>query len=157
MPSKVSGLSIDGGSSWNNDSTPKFNWSDATDASGIKSYWWSIDDSSPTPGWSSFNNTLGGESVTVDFMGEPARFPGGVYVLAAILRCPIYLLLTLHSATNRYDVYCEPFAQKIELPRQSREEVVVGYAQRFARRLEHYGRMAPDNWFNFYDFWETEP
>lgn len=26
--------------------------------------------------------------------------------------------------------------------------------QRFARRLEHFVRRAPDNWFNFYDFWE---
>ena len=26
-------------------------------------------------------------------------------------------------------------------------------AQRYADRLEHYTRLAPDNWFNFYDFW----
>jgi predicted LPLAT superfamily acyltransferase len=24
---------------------------------------------------------------------------------------------------------------------------------RFAERLEHYCRLAPYNWFNFYDFW----
>ena len=23
----------------------------------------------------------------------------------------------------------------------------------YAERLEHYARKAPDNWFNFYDFW----
>ncbi len=27
------------------------------------------------------------------------------------------------------------------------------YVQRYAERLEHYARKAPDNWFNFYDFW----
>jgi predicted LPLAT superfamily acyltransferase len=25
--------------------------------------------------------------------------------------------------------------------------------QRYADRLEHYCRVAPYNWFNFYDFW----
>jgi predicted LPLAT superfamily acyltransferase len=26
--------------------------------------------------------------------------------------------------------------------------------KRYAQRLEHYCRMAPYNWFNFYDFWK---
>jgi len=25
--------------------------------------------------------------------------------------------------------------------------------RRYAERLEHYCRIAPYNWFNFYDFW----
>ena len=25
--------------------------------------------------------------------------------------------------------------------------------QCYAERLEHHARRAPDNWFNFYDFW----
>ena len=100
---------------------------------------------------------LGGGSTKVDFMGEPAHFPNGVYVLAAMLRCPVYLLLALHSGNKRYDLYCEKFADQIELPRGARREGVAGYVQNFAHRLEHYGRMAPDNWFNFYDFWEPNP
>ena len=27
-------------------------------------------------------------------------------------------------------------------------------AERFAKRLEHYARLSPYNWFNFYDFWK---
>ncbi len=50
-PGPVSNLGISGGSTWNDDNTPTFTWDDATDASGIKGYWWSIDDSSPTGGW----------------------------------------------------------------------------------------------------------
>jgi len=26
--------------------------------------------------------------------------------------------------------------------------------QRYAERLEHYARLAPYNWFNFYPFWD---
>ena len=100
---------------------------------------------------------LGGESVKADFMGEPAHFPSGVYFLAAMLRCPVYLLLALHSGKNRYDLYCEKFADQIELPRGARREGAAGYSQSFAHRLEYYGRMAPENWFNFFDFWEARP
>ena len=27
---------------------------------------------------------------------------------------------------------------------------------RYARRLEHYARSAPHNWFNFHDIWDRE-
>ena len=33
--------------------------------------------------------------------------------------------------------------------------VIVGYfiITAYAQRLEHYAKSAPDNWFNFFDFW----
>jgi predicted LPLAT superfamily acyltransferase len=79
--------------------------------------------------------------------------PVGPYLLAAILRCPIYLTFGLFHEPNRYDLYCEPFAERVELPRAAREEAARGYVQRYADRLEHFCRLAPDNWFNFYDYW----
>jgi predicted LPLAT superfamily acyltransferase len=90
----------------------------------------------------------------VDFLGEKARFPTGPYVLAALMKCPVYLTFGLYRAPNGYDLYCEPFEEEIRLPRDGRDEALREYAQRFAVRLEHYVRLAPDNWFNFYDFWE---
>jgi predicted LPLAT superfamily acyltransferase len=29
------------------------------------------------------------------------------------------------------------------------QEAIIAYA----RRVEHFAREAPDNWFNFHDFW----
>ncbi|MBZ0118486.1 MAG: hypothetical protein K8H88_15900 [Sandaracinaceae bacterium] len=97
-------------------------------------------------------------TVAVDFLGSKARFPTGPYLLAAALKCPVYLTFGLYRDPNGYDLHCEPFAERIDLPRragpQARAEALRGYAQRYAERLEHYCRLAPDNWFNFYDFWE---
>ncbi len=56
---------------------------------------------------------------------------------------------------NRYALSCEPFAEQIVLPRKDRDAALAAYVERFARRLEDKARSAPDNWFNFYDFWET--
>jgi predicted LPLAT superfamily acyltransferase len=102
------------------------------------------------------DRVIAGDAVSANFLGAPARFSTGAFALAAMLRCPVYLTFALHKAPNRYDVYCEPFAEHVELPRKARKAALEVYVQRFAQRLEHYCRMAPDNWFNFYDFWDDE-
>ncbi len=92
-------------------------------------------------------------AVEVDILGAKARLPAGPYILAATLGCPVYLTFGLYRDPDRYDLYCEPFAEKVELPRKERAEALARYAQRYADRLAHFVRLAPDNWFNFYDFW----
>jgi predicted LPLAT superfamily acyltransferase len=96
------------------------------------------------------------KTCTATFLGAPARFPTGPYTLAALLKCPIYLTFGLYHGPNRYDLYCEPFAEHLELPRGRREAATAAHVQRYAERLEHYCRLAPLNWFNFYEFWRAE-
>jgi predicted LPLAT superfamily acyltransferase len=93
------------------------------------------------------------KSVTAQFFGRPARFPAGPFTLAAVLGCPILLTFGLYREPNRYDLHCEPFEERVELPRKTRQASLEALVQRFADRLEHYCRLAPDNWFNFFDFW----
>ena len=93
------------------------------------------------------------KTTTVDFLGAPARLPVGPYTMAAVLKCPLYLTFGLYRGGNRYDLYCEPLCERLELPRKGRQEAIAGVAQRYADRLAHFCREAPDNWFNFYDFW----
>ena len=100
---------------------------------------------------------LGDRVVEVDFFGARALMPAGPYWLAATLRCPVFLTFGLFHEPNRYDLYCEPFAERIELERGDRESAARVWPQRYAQRLEHYCRMAPDNWFNFYPVWQTKP
>jgi len=99
---------------------------------------------------------LGDRVVEVELFGAPALLPAGPYWLAASLHCPVYLTFGLYHEPNRYDLYCEPFAERIELSRGEREADARVWAQRFAQRLEHYCRLAPDNWFNFYPFWQAK-
>jgi predicted LPLAT superfamily acyltransferase len=87
-----------------------------------------------------------------DFLGEAAPFPVGPYILANALRCPTYLLFCLRRGDD-YHVYYELFRDRIDLPRRDRELALTGLAAAFASRLDHYCRLAPLEWFNFYDFW----
>lgn len=86
------------------------------------------------------------------FLGEPAPFPQGPHILAALLKCPVYLLFCLRDG-RRHRVHFEPFADRIELPRGRREEALAASVGHYAARLESYLRAAPLQWFNFFDFW----
>src|SRR5258708_38554008 len=55
-----------------------------------------------------------------DFLGAKARLPARLYVLAAVLGCPLYLTFSIYRSPNRYDSYCEPVAEEGGLARGHR-------------------------------------
>lgn len=88
----------------------------------------------------------------VPFLGEPAPFPQGPHILAGLLKCPVHLLFCLREGAH-HRIYFEPFADRIELPRKGRNEAIAASVARYAARLESHLRIAPLQWFNFFDFW----
>jgi len=90
-----------------------------------------------------------------DFLGARASFPQGPLLLAAILEAPVVLFFGLYLGARRYAIHFEPFAERVEASRAERAERLTPWIERYAERLEHYCRLAPYNWFNFYDFWRT--
>ena len=97
----------------------------------------------------------GGDKTTqCQFLNAPATFPAGPVLLAAMMRCPVILFFGLYRGGNRYEIYFEHFADQIDLDRVRRAENIQLWMQRYAERLEHYSRLAPYNWFNFYPFWD---
>jgi predicted LPLAT superfamily acyltransferase len=88
------------------------------------------------------------------FLGAPATFPAGPIFLAAMMHCPVVLFFGLYRGGNRYDIYFEHFADEIALNRERRTEEIQSWMKRYVARLEHYTRLAPYNWFNFYSFWD---
>jgi predicted LPLAT superfamily acyltransferase len=96
----------------------------------------------------------GDKKTRCQFLGRPAAFPVGPIVLAAMTHCPVILFFGLYRGGNRYEIYFEDFADEIALDRDRRAEEIQLWMQRYAERLEHYARLAPYNWFNFYPFWD---
>lgn len=93
-------------------------------------------------------------TVRVPFLGATAAFPTGPFLLAATLKVPVYLTFGIARDPDGYDLYCEPFAERIDLPRGDRKGALERWVAKYAERLEHFVRKHPDNWFNFYDFWQ---
>ncbi len=92
----------------------------------------------------------------VEFLGDIAPFPQGPFILAGLLRCPIYFLFCLKQQTQ-YHVYIEKFSEQFEFQqRKRRPQVLDSAVQAFACRLQHYCLQAPLQWFNFFPFWREE-
>ena len=96
----------------------------------------------------------GSKTAQCQFLGRSAAFPVGPIVLAAMAHRPVILFFGLYRGENRYEIYFEHFADEITLDRDRRPEEIKLWMQRYAERLEHYARLAPYNWFNFYPFWD---
>lgn len=95
-------------------------------------------------------------SVWADFLGKPAPFPQGPFMLASVLKAPVYLLFGLRDDsrdTPHFDVYFEPFSSQIVLPRKTRQQALTQVVQDYANRLQHYTLKAPLQWYNFFNFW----
>jgi predicted LPLAT superfamily acyltransferase len=97
----------------------------------------------------------GDRTVPCPFLGADARFPMGPFRLAAMLGRPVVLMLGLYRGANRYDVVFETLFDARGVPRAEREAAVEEAIRAYAARLEHYARLAPYNWFNFYDYWQA--
>jgi predicted LPLAT superfamily acyltransferase len=91
-------------------------------------------------------------SVYAPFMGHPAPFPEGPFVLASLLACPVYLLFCVKMGKT-YTMVLEKFADPLELPRRERRTALENVIARYAERLEARCLLAPTQWFNFFDFW----
>jgi len=95
------------------------------------------------------------KTVRCDFLGAAASFPQGPLLLAAILGAPVVLFFGLYRGGRRYAIHFEPFADEVSVGRQDRGAELQPWIARYAARLEHHCRLAPYNWFNFYDFWRA--
>ena len=103
------------------------------------------------------DRSLGGDA-TADcvFLGEPAPFPVGPWRLAAMLGRPVYFMAGLYLGGNRYQLHFVPLADFSATPRSERDAAIAAAMQRYADSLTHFCRLAPYNWFNFFDFWRKE-
>lgn len=96
--------------------------------------------------------------VACDFLGAPASFPEGPFVLARALRVPVILFAATSRGGGRYRIRFERFASPDGvdgLPAARRR--CDAECRAFASWLERSCRDAPYNWFNFYDFWAPAP
>jgi len=100
-----------------------------------------------------------GDDPTVDceFLGKMAPLPLGPFRTAAMLRRPVFFMTGLYLGGNRYRIHFEPLADFSATPRGERDAAIRAAMHAYAGRLTHFCRVAPYNWFNFFDFWQEKP
>jgi predicted LPLAT superfamily acyltransferase len=87
-----------------------------------------------------------------DFLGDRALFPQGPFILASLLKCPVYTVFCLKQQ-GKHVIYFDYFSAVLKFPRKNREQAIAQTIQNYAERLQHYCLQEPLQWFNFFDFW----
>jgi KDO2-lipid IV(A) lauroyltransferase len=90
----------------------------------------------------------------VPFLGREARFPTGAAALARAAGAPILpAFVLLDERTLRYRAVIEP---PIEAPRTAdRAADHRAATEAWVRVLERWVRAYPEQWYNFYPYWEA--
>ncbi len=92
---------------------------------------------------------------TCHFLGYPASFGQGAFILGNLLNCPVYTMFVLKEQKT-YRIYLDLFTKRITLPRKQRQQALQKYIEKYAQQLEKYCLKAPYQWFNFFDFWQQK-
>ncbi len=87
------------------------------------------------------------------FLGADAAWPLGPLRIAALVRRPVLFMAGVYRGGNHYDVVFRPLADFSDVPRSERAHAMDAALDRYVALLEESCRAAPDNWFNFFDFW----
>lgn len=92
----------------------------------------------------------------VQLLGQEAYLPIGPFRMAALLRSPIVFMTGLYLGANRYAIHFEELADFSFVATGQRNIAVHTAIARYATLVEYYCRLAPYNWFNFFDFWQAD-
>lgn len=91
-----------------------------------------------------------------NFLGHSAPFAVAPFRMAAMLKHTVVFMVAVYRGGNRYDLHFEKLIDAQEFKRRDRDAALREWVERYAARLEHYCRLAPYNWFNFFDFWDEQ-
>ncbi len=92
----------------------------------------------------------GNKTMKADFLGEPARFPMGPFVLASTFKVPVSFVFALKESNFHYHF----FASKIKDYSNLEKSVVLNQMlMEYAKEMEIKVKQYPGQWFNFYNFW----
>lgn len=94
----------------------------------------------------------GNKFVKVDFMGQKADFPTGAYHLAVKFDVPVLTLFVMKESVNRYQIYLSRI-DRYPGNYLSADEKIKMLAGNYVEELEKILRKYPEQWYNFYKFW----
>ena len=96
----------------------------------------------------------GMKTLTDTFMGREARFPEGPFYLALRMNAPVSFAFAMKAGRKHYHFYATP-PKKYDIPegKRIRSEDLMPVLKDYILALESMLEKYPDQWFNYYAFW----
>ena len=97
----------------------------------------------------------GSKTVETIFLGRKALFPSGPFYLAAKYNVPVSFVFAMKETKNHYHFYGSPlhfFENSGTMDK--RNQVLKTIVEKYISELEKIILKYPEQWFNYYMFWE---
>lgn len=93
-----------------------------------------------------FVSKLNTNTYRTQFLGYPALFPLGPFELATRLKIPYTFVFAIKETNTHYHFYATPGKRE----EKNAEHIIEEYLRALEKLLQQF----PEQWFNYYDFWE---
>ena len=103
----------------------------------------------------------GKHTIKHNFLGKTAEFPYGVFLIATLLKAPVYFVFGIRTKSAAIFPKNNIFVEKSSIDfssctgRDARAKIPELCGE-YASTLEKYCIKYPNQWYNFFDFWQTE-
>lgn len=92
-----------------------------------------------------------------NFLGKPAPFPYGTFLIPFLLKAPVYYMFGFRSKNSvfnpKYKIYIEKSKINLECSRSERDERISEICSEFIGKIEKFCKIYPYQWYNFFNFW----
>jgi len=92
----------------------------------------------------------GHKTLTFPFLGRPAKFPEGPFLLGAKLRVPVCFVFAMKAGDMGYQFSASPLVTPEQLKSTDPQHLLRAYVTELEKKVRKY----PEQWFNYYPFWD---
>lgn len=93
----------------------------------------------------------GNKTITTNFFGRPAKFPEGPFLLALKLHAPVAFVYAFKEGHWYYHLYSTP----VKIYDSRNGDTMDTIVSEYAASMEKMTRKYPEQWFNYYNFWQA--
>lgn len=94
----------------------------------------------------------GNKTITTNFLGSPAKFPLGPFLLAARFRVPVSFVFAMKETTFHYHLFASAPKNYLDLGKMEGAQMVLND---YVAEIENKVKTYPNQWYNYYNFWQT--
>jgi predicted LPLAT superfamily acyltransferase len=95
----------------------------------------------------------GARTLSADFLGAPARFPAGPFILTTTYKVPVSFVFALKESALHYHFFASDIKQ-YDFGARDRTAGLLQVLNDFAKAMEEKVKKYPEQWYNYYNFWQ---
>lgn len=95
----------------------------------------------------------GNKTFKQNFLGADAEFPAGPFLLAAGFHVPVSIVFAFKETATHYHFYGSDLLERADY--ENRKQFTDKLMYTFVSQLEQKVKLYPEQWFNYYNFWNN--